>query len=98
MEKKIKQVFYRNMMLTLLGATRAIGRADFRPPSKWVSMFESVRASSDILYFKLSSIDEDVEEEFMEKEEILEKRLGKEKFYSKEELDDLKNKRDQITV
>ncbi len=96
--QKIKQTFYRNTMLTLLGATRALSRADFRPPSKWASMIESVRASSDILYFKLTSIDEEVGDEFIEKEEILEKRLGKEKFYSVQELQDLKDNRENIKV
>ncbi len=85
-------------MLTLLGATRALSRADFRPPSKLASMIESVRASSDILYFKLTSIDEEVGDEFIEKEEILEKRLGKEKFYSVQELQDLKDNRENIKV
>ncbi len=96
--EKIRKLFYRTIMLALMGTTRAISRADFKPPTKWVSMLESVRASSDILYFKLSTMDEEVEEEFIEKEELLEKRLGKEKFYSQEELDDLKRKRNEITV
>ncbi len=95
---KVKELFYRNTLLTLLGTTRAVSKADFQPPTKWVSFLDSLRASSDILYFKLSVIDEDLGEEFIEKEEIIEKRLGKEKFYSTEELEDLEDRKDEIKI
>lgn len=95
---RITKTVYRNTLLLLLGATRALGKIEFSPPTKWLSVVESVRASSDILYFKLSSLDEDVEKEFVQKEEIIEKRLGKEKFYSDTELNDLKRKKGEITL
>lgn len=94
----IKKTLYRNMLLTLLGATRAVARTDFKPPSKWMAVFDSLRASSDMLYFKLSSLDREVEEEFIKREELIEMRLGKKKFYSENEIKELKEKQDQIQI
>ena len=95
---EIKKTIYRNALLTLLGATRAIARADFKPPTKWLTFFEGVQASSDMLYVKLCNMDEEVGDEFIEKEELLEKRLGKKKFYDENEIKELKKKQDDISV
>lgn len=51
-----------------------------------------------MIHTKLSTLDEEVEEEFLEKEEIFEKKIGKKKFYSSDELEELKEKRKQIKV
>ncbi len=69
-----------------------------KPPTKWVTLFDSVRASSGMVHTKLSSIDEEVGEEFIEKEEIFEKKIGKKKFYSEDEVEELKEKRNKIKV
>lgn len=95
---EIKKQLYRNTLLTLLGATRAVARADFKPPTKWLTFLEGVQASSDMLYVKLSHLDEEVGNDFIEKEELLERRLGKKKFYDENEIQELKNKQDDIHI
>lgn len=89
---------YKNALLTLLGVTRIVSRTDVTLPSKWLSVFENVRISSDILHTKLSTIDNEVEKEFREKEELVEKKFGKEKFYCEEELSELKDKSKEINI
>lgn len=94
----IKNRLYRNMLLTLLGATRAVARADFKPPTKWLSFLEGIQTSSDMLYVKLCNMDEEVGNEFVKKEELLEMKLGRKKFYSEDEIRELKEKQDQIHI
>lgn len=95
---EIRETLYRNTLLTLIGATRAIARADFKPPTKWLTFFEGVQASSDMLYVKLCNIDEEVGDEFIEKEELLEMKLGRKKFYDENEIQELKEKQDEIQI
>ncbi|MFB6245849.1 MAG: hypothetical protein ABEJ03_05900 [Candidatus Nanohaloarchaea archaeon] len=86
----LRGAVYRYCLLTLLGATEAVSRADYNLPSKWQSIFEGFRASSGMAHGILSTVDEEVEEEYREKQEMLEKRLGKQKFYDSERLRELK--------
>lgn len=95
---EIRKTIYRNALLTLLGATRAVARADFKPPTKWLTFFEGIKVSSDMLYVKLSSLDEDVGNEFIQKEELLEMRLGMKKFYDENEIKELKEKQNEISI
>jgi hypothetical protein len=97
MKKKIRDV-YRKTLLALLGVTHIVSRADYTFPSKWLAVFENIRISSDIAHTKLSTVDEEVEKQFLEKEEIMEKKLGNEKFYSQEELEYLKANKSNIKV
>lgn len=69
-----------------------------KPPTKWMIFLDSLRASSDMLHVKLSEIDEDVGNEFIRREEIFDKKIGKEKFYSTKELEELKSKSNNIKV
>jgi len=95
-ENRIK--FYRYSLLAMLGVTRAVSRADYHLPSKWHSFFDSFKASSRILHNYLSRLDPDVEEEFHEKEKMLEMRFGKEKFYNEEEVEKLRNNYREIDI
>lgn len=96
--KKTAKKAYRNLLLAMLGATRIVSRADFSPPSKWMAVFENIRISSDIAHAKLYEIDEDVGEEFFEKEDLIERKFGGEKFYSAEEFRRLKDSRKDIDI
>ena len=89
---------YQKTLITLLGVTRVLSKLDFNFPSKWLAVFENIRISSDILYVKLSSIDEEIGEEFIKKEDIIAKKLGQDKFYSVEELQELKQNRDDVDI
>ena len=96
--KKAAKRAYRDALLTLLGVTRLISRAEFSPPSKWLAVIENIRLSSNIAHAKLYKVDEEVGEEFFKKEEIVEKKFGNEKFYSADEVEELKANRDNIRV
>lgn len=98
MYRKTYETVYRTSLLMLLGVTRAFSRLDIDPPGKWLPIFDSMRASSEMVHCKLSELDTEVEKEFVEKEDMIEKRLGKEKFYSEDELDGLKNRKGEITL
>jgi len=51
-----------------------------------------------MLYVKLSDLDHDVGNEFIEKEENVERRLGKKKFYDENEIKELKEKQNEISI
>lgn len=97
MNKTAKKA-YKHALLAMLGVTRVVSRADFAIPSKWLAVFENIRISSDIVHAKLYEIDEEVGEEFFQKEELVEKKLGNEKFYSTDEVKELKENRNNISV
>lgn len=82
----------------MMGVTRAVSRADFTPPSKWLAVLENIRISSDIAHAKLYEMDEEVGEEYFEKENLVERKFGSEKFYSVDEVEELKEKRSDINI
>lgn len=96
--KQTARKAYKNALLAMLGITRVLSRADFSLPSKWLAVFENIRISSDIAHAKLYELDEDVGEDFFEKEELVEKKFGDEKFYSVEEVEELKDNRKDIDI
>lgn len=82
----------------MLAATRAFNRADIHLPVKWYSFIDSLRVSSGVLHNKICMIDEEVEKEFREVEKKVDRRLGNEKFYSEEEIEELRNKINEIKI
>lgn len=98
MPSRAKKTLYRYSLLTLLGVTEAVSRADYHVPSKWYSIIDSFRATSSVVHDMLSTVDEEVEQEYREKEEMLEKRLGKRKFYDEEEVKELKRNYQRMEV
>lgn len=96
--QKASNICYKYSLFTVLGITRALERADYHIPSKWYSILDSIRASSSILHGKVSTIDEDVEEEFREKEDMIDRRLGKKKFYDEKEVEKLRTKMERIDI
>lgn len=96
MREKVDKLYSR-ILLSLLGITRLVSKAEVSLPSKWITLIDNIRISSDIVHTKLSTVDKEVEKEFYEKEEIMEKKLGNKKFYSEEELDYLKSKKNDIS-
>jgi len=95
---QIKKILYKSSLLTLLGVTRAVSSVEMNPPGKWVPFFDSLKASSDMAHCKISELDKEIGGEFAEKEELVEKRLGKKKFYSSEELEDVKDRKGEIRI
>lgn len=89
--KKLKSRIGRLLLLGSLASTRAISKTDFRVPPKWRSVVENFRGASLIAYSRLSELDREAEKELLEKEEMLERKIGSRKFYSEEELDRIKD-------
>lgn len=95
---KSREKFYKNVLFMLLAVTRALQRADFNLPVKWYAMLDSLRVSSGVLHERVCMIDEEVEEEFREVEKQFDRRIGKEKFYSEEEIEKLQGRLKEIKV
>ncbi|WEL19424.1 hypothetical protein [Candidatus Nanohalococcus occultus] len=98
MPSRTRKTLYRYSLLTLLGVTEAVSRADYHVPSKWYTFIDTFRATSSVVHDLLSTVDEEVEKEYRQKEEMLEKRLGKKKFYDENELEQLKQIYPQMEV
>ncbi|MFB6191227.1 MAG: hypothetical protein ABEJ07_04785 [Candidatus Nanohaloarchaea archaeon] len=95
---RARKKFYRNTLFVLLAVTRALHRADFNLPVKWYSMLDSLRVSSGVLHERIGMVDPEVEEEFREVEKQFDRRIGKKKFYSEEELQELQGKINEIKL
>jgi hypothetical protein len=95
---KLKSKVSRILLLGSLASTRAISRTEFNVPSKWHSVLDNFRCISLMAYGKLSEIDSDVQKEVLEKEDMLDRRLGNKKFYDKNELDKLREMQEDIDI
>ena len=93
-----KNKVQRTLLFTVLAVTKVFYRLDYKVPSKWYSFIDSLRVSSGVLHERLSFVDSEVEEEFKEKEELIEKQLGLEKYYSKDEIRELRSKSEDIKI
>ncbi|MFB6292215.1 MAG: hypothetical protein ABEI58_02365 [Candidatus Nanohaloarchaea archaeon] len=51
-----------------------------------------------MLHERIAFMDEEVEQEFREKEDMLERRMGKKKFYSEEEIEELQQRIQEIRL
>lgn len=101
LRKSVESVFdsaYRSGYIGLLAATRLIGSLDISVPSKWLNVFEGVKASSNLAHSKLSTREEKLMKEYLEMESLIEKRVGRDTFYSEEELEILKTRKDSIDI
>lgn len=96
--KSAKQRLYRNTLFVLLAFTRALERADFHVPTKWYSVLDSLRVSSGVLHERIGFVDPDVERQFRKVEKQIDRRLGKEQFYSQEEVDQLQDRIEDIRI
>ncbi|MFB6200242.1 MAG: hypothetical protein ABEJ83_05135 [Candidatus Nanohaloarchaea archaeon] len=95
MRKKI----YRKGLMLMLGATKAVSEAPIPDATpKAAVLKDSFKASTDMLHLKLSELDDEVGSEFVKREDRLDRRLGRKKFYSQKEIELLKRNRDRISV
>lgn len=93
-----KNMVRKTLLFTVLAATKVFYRLDYKVPTKWYSFIDSLRVSSGVLHERLSFVDTEVEEQFREKEELIEKQLGLEKYYSKDDIKELRSKSDNIKI
>jgi len=91
-EKEYKEKIKKYGLLTMLGLTRVLEKADYTIPLRYDSMIDSLRVSCGLLHERLSFVDKEVEQEFREKEEMINLHLGNEKFYDDEEINKLQEK------
>lgn len=93
-----KNIVYRNLMFLLLAVTGFLSRIDLHIPTKWYSLLDSMRVSSGVLHERIGMVDKEIQEEFLQVEKQIDRRLGNEKFYSDEEVDQLQEKIDEIKL
>lgn len=89
-KRKLRKRVRKKILLASLGVTRAISSIDYNIPSKWLSVIDSVTVSSETAHARLSMLDEEVQKEYLEKEEMIERRLGKRKYYDDHEIDEIR--------
>ena len=76
-----------------------VDRFSFDLPLRWTQLLDTLSTSSTIAYNQISLIDEDVEEEFENKTELIERKMGRgENLYSKKEFDELNRRKDNIKL
>lgn len=97
-ERLPKNLAYKYTLFMVLALTRAFSRADYHVPTRWYSIIDSLQVSSGILHERISTLDKDVEKKFREKERMIDRRLGKEKFYSPDEIKQVREKLEDIKV
>lgn len=97
-ERLPKNQAYKYTLFMVLALTRAFSRADYHIPTRWYSIIDSLQVSSGILHERISNLDEDVEKQYREKEQMIDRRLGKEKFYSPDEIKQVREKLEDIKV
>ena len=88
----------KKILIASLGVTRALSSIDYNIPSKWLSIIDSLTASSETAHAKLSMLDSEVQKEYLEKEAMIERRLGKRKFYNDEEIEKIREEIEKIEL
>lgn len=88
--RELRKKARKKILLASLGVTRAISSIDYNIPSKWLSILNSVTVSSETAHARLSMLDEEVQKEYLEKEEMVERRLGKRKYYDDHEIEEIR--------
>lgn len=88
--RELRKKVRKKILLASLGVTRAISSIDYNIPSKWLSVLNSVTVSSETAHARLSMLDEEVQKEYLEKEEMVERRLGKRKYYDDHEIEEIR--------
>jgi hypothetical protein len=99
-QKKIKSsriggFVYRNSLVSFLAVSRAVQRLDYPIYNHWKSFMETVKVSSDVFYAGVTFLDDDIEEEFEEKQEKVNSKLGIGKMYEKDQIDKLREEKEK---
>jgi hypothetical protein len=87
--RDIKNRIGKIALLGMMASTKAISRADITIPGKWHAVFDNIRFASFIAYGKLSRVNSDLDRDLIEKEEMLDRRMGNKKFYDQQDLHEL---------
>lgn len=96
--RRTKRRMQKPLLFLLLAVTRAFNRLDIPLPLRWYSLIDSIQVSSGILHDRIGMIDEEVEQEFRRVEKQFDRRIGNEKFYSEDEIQELRSKINEIQI
>lgn len=96
--QSVKKKLKKKILMTSLGVTKLFSRTDPNLPVKWYSLYDSLRVSSEVAHARLAMMDEEVQQEYLERERQIERRLGKRKLYSEDEIKELQQKIDSIRI
>lgn len=96
--QSVKRTLKKKLLMTSLGVTKLFSRTDPNLPVKWYSLYDSLRVSSEVVHARLAVMDEEVQQEYREREKQIERRLGRTKLYDDEEIQELQQKIDSIRI
>ncbi|MFB6241844.1 MAG: hypothetical protein ABEJ36_03520 [Candidatus Nanosalina sp.] len=98
-ENRIGEFVYKKSLLGALAVTRAFEKIEYPVPNHWKAIFDTLSVSSSVAHEQISLLDEEVEQEFEEKEEKITRALGLgDKLYSEEELRKLEERKNEIEL
>lgn len=98
-ENRIGRLLYRQSLLGALAVTKAFQKLNYPIPNHWKMFFETVSVTSSVAHEQISFLDEEVQEEFRRKERRINQVFGQgEPLYSKDELEKLRDHRDEIKI
>ena len=99
------QFVYRNSLMGVMAVTKCfeniecVDRFRFDLPLRWTHLLDTLSTSSKIAYNQISLIDEDVEKDFENKTELIERKIGRGgSLYSEEEFEELNRRKDDIKL
>jgi hypothetical protein len=98
-ENRLGEFVYKKSLLGALAVTRAFEKLDYPSLNHWKMFFDTLSVSSTVVHEQISLLDEEVEKEFEEKEQRINRALGRgDPLYSREELEELQNRKNQIDL
>lgn len=90
---------YKQSLLGALAVTKVFQKLDWPIPNHWQLFVDTLSVTSSVAHEQLSFLDEEIEEEFVKKERRINQVFGKgERLYSKEELEKLRERRDEMKL
>jgi hypothetical protein len=96
--KSLKRQVRRKVLMTSLGVTKLVAEADVAVPTTWHGFYNTVKLSSEIFHTRLSTMDRNVERDFRRIEERFGRKLGTRRLYSDEEIEELRDKIEEIEI
>ncbi len=98
-ENRIGRLVYKQSLLGALAVTKAVQKLEYPIPNHWKMLIETVSVTSSVAHEQISFLDEEVQKDFRRKERRINQVLGQgEPLYSKDELEKLRDHRDDIRI
>ena len=98
-ENRIGRLVYKQSLLGALALTKAFEKLDYPIPNHWKMFIDTVSVTSSVAHEQISFLDEEVQKDFRRKERRINQVFGQgEPLYSKDELEKLRDHRDEIKI